>query len=191
MTARRRQYAIFAVCFLFLIVIFPLVYLESLSAAIKHPGFVFSANWTDNFNSSEINEWRLDNTSQTVSSLSLSNSMLDLSINNPIGNGTQISAYRSDLPNTLNGQNYLQVSIRTSSINVAAEISVFESSSDIHVILLKTYNDAQWHTELVFLPYFGVTEPISKIELGMVQLGAFRTGESISFENLSIGNLDL
>lgn len=68
---------------------------------------------------------------------------------------------------------YLKVSIKTSSIDVAPRIFVWTDERTPQLVLLKTYNDNQWHNEIIDLAYFGINaNRLYMIELGLLQVVA-------------------
>lgn len=94
--------------------------------------------------------------------------------------GTLVSGQRfSNLTINTTVAKYLNVSIKTSSINVAARIVVWTSPSNPVLILLKTYNDSNWHIEIIDLLCFGINvSELYMIELGWQQVYD-STGQSI------------
>jgi hypothetical protein len=83
--------------------------------------------------------------------------------------------------------NYLKVSIMTSSVNVAARIVVWSDPNQAKVVLLKTYNDSDWHTEIIDLNFFSFSH-IYMIELSMTQV--YPSNEShVLYKQLSFNRL--
>lgn len=102
---------------------------------------------------------------------------------------TIITAERFDSL-TFNPQEYryMKVSIKTSSVTVAARVLLWENRSSASVLLLKTYNDTDWHKEIVDIPTFGFdsNSPPFLIELGIVLLdGHEQNYASASYKELS------
>jgi hypothetical protein len=132
-------------------------------------------------------EWWVVSSSLAPASISNQQGILRLS---GIGQskGTILSAQRSkNLTFNLIPFNYLNVSIMTSSLNIAARIVIWPDSSlsNSREVLLKTYNDNQWHTEIIELSLFGLTENVYRIELGFVSLFPSTTEECACFKEIS------
>lgn len=71
---------------------------------------------------------------------------------------------------------FLIVSVKTSSLVLAARIVLWPEGSEPITVLLKTYADTKWHTEAVDLHYFGLS---SVTKLAMIDLGSITIGESV------------
>lgn len=106
--------------------------------------------------------------------------------------GTIVSAQRfSNLTFNAFVPQCLNVSIKTSGIDVAARIAVWTNSSKPLVVLLKTYNDFDWHIEIIDLLSFGINgSTLYKIELGWQQVYD-STNQSIAwYRQLSFNQLE-
>jgi hypothetical protein len=134
-------------------------------------------------------DWWLATTPLTPATISNQQGILKLSGNGNLSEGTIISAQRSkNLTFNLVPFNYINVSIMTSSLDIAARIVIWPTNSSGSIsreVLLKTYNDNQWHTEIVELSLFGLTKNIYRIELGLITLDSSTTEEWICYKDLS------
>lgn len=133
-------------------------------------------------------EWWLASSLQTPAGITSQNGILKLSGIGHLTKGTIISAQRSkNLTFNLIPYNYLNISIRTSSLNTAARIVIWPDpiASHSREVLLKTYNDNNWHTEIVELTLFGLTQQIHRIELGLVNLNTSIVEEWVNYKELS------
>ena len=85
------------------------------------------------------------------------------------------------------------VSIRTSSINIAARIVIWPDQNvhNSREVLLKTYNDNDWHTEIIDLSYFILPTDVFMIELGFAQIYPSNTNEWITYKTLSFNSLEV
>jgi hypothetical protein len=82
---------------------------------------------------------------------------------------------------------FLKVDIMTSSINTAARIVIWSNPDLYKDVLVKTYNDKQWHTEIIDLNFFGFTD-IYMIELSFIQV--YSSNDNwVQYKQLSISNL--
>ena len=75
----------------------------------------------------------------------------------------------------------------TSSLNIAARIVIWPTPSaiDSREVLLKTYNDNQWHTEIIDLSFFGISGNIHRVELGFITLVTSNSNESVCYADFS------
>jgi hypothetical protein len=94
------------------------------------------------------------------------------------------------LPSNLTFSNYLKVLIMTSSINVSARIAMWPDAQT-NVILLKTYNDREWHIEIINLGDLGLRDNIRMIELSLMQLYSSNSSEWILYKELSFNTLEV
>ena len=79
----------------------------------------------------------------------------------------------------------------TSGIDVAARIVVWTDPNHSYMVLLKTYNDGNWHTEIIDLLYFGIPggSYLSMIELGFTQISD-GSGSIVCYSQLSFNSLE-
>ena len=106
--------------------------------------------------------------------------------------GIIVTAQRThNLPAYLASNNFAKIVVRTSSINIATRVVLWINPYSPREILLKTYNDTNWHTEIVSLPFLGISGDVHKIELGMVRLYSSNSTESVSYKEISFANLEL
>ena len=133
-------------------------------------------------------EWWLASSSLTPAGISNQQGILTLSGIGHLSKGTIISAQRSkNLTFNFIPYNYLNISIMISSLNVAARIVIWpdSSASNSREVLVKTYNDNNWHTEIVELSIFGLTQNVQRIELGFVSLDTSTVEEWVNYKELS------
>lgn len=112
-----------------------------------------------------------------------------------IGNltsGTIVSAQRfSNLTINTLVTKYLNILVRTSSINVATRITIWTSASQSIVILLKTYNDYNWHIEIIDLNSFGIyVSGLYMVELGWQQVYDSTNPSTAWYRQLSFNHLE-
>lgn len=171
-----------------LLIIFPTLYVASLESTVSHPGLNFSITWSDN----SFQNWGYKSNSPVNGGISNENGPLRVFMNGSASVDDIVAAQRTqDLPSELGSQEYLMVSIMASSINVAARIVVWTSPQQPHVILLKTYNDSDWHIEIVSLRFFDISGSIFMIELSMQRLQTSSSNEWVLYKQLSMADLEL
>jgi hypothetical protein len=124
--------------------------------------------------------------------ISSANGTLWVQSNYSLNQNTIVTAERTyNLTIDVTKHRYLSVSIMTSSINVAARVVIWTNATNPVEVLLKTYNDGLWHTEIVDLGAFGIrSNDLFEIELGFIQLKegsglpVFASYRSLSFSTL-------
>jgi hypothetical protein len=136
--------------------------------------------------------WTLASNTPVNATISSENSVLKVSANGDTETGTIISAQRvSGLDLDFTKYRYVNVSIMTSGIDVAARVVVWTDSSHLYPILLKTYNDKNWHIEIIDLSYFGI---YSSSHLFMIGLGLLQISEgsnsTVCYSQLSFNSLE-
>jgi hypothetical protein len=118
--------------------------------------------------------------------------VLKLYVNGTVSTNTIVAAQRTEgLDFNASTYRYLKVSIMTSGIDVAARIVVWTDSNHPYTVLLKTYNDKSWHTEIIDLSYFGVDSPqLFMIELGWLQIND-GLNDNAYYSELSFNSLEV
>jgi hypothetical protein len=136
--------------------------------------------------------WKLSYNAPAEGGISSKNNVLEVFAKGNISSGTIVTAQRSsNFSFSLKTYRYLKVSIKTSSIDVSARITIWTEPSKIYVVLLKTYNDKEWHTEIVDLSFCGVAEDkLFMLELGLMQVYDATDSESaVYYKELSFCKL--
>ncbi|MCP8309251.1 MAG: hypothetical protein H3Z54_11270 [archaeon] len=174
-----------------LILLSPIVYLAILNLAIPQSSIKFHAGWEDN---SFQNGWRLASNKPVNASILSENGILKVYANGNLSAGTIVTAQRIDgLEFNLDTYRYLKVSIMTSGPDVAAIIEIWTGPDldYLHTVLLKTYNDGNWHTEIIDLLYFGIYgSGLFMIELGWMQV--YEGSSSMAcYSQLSFNSLEV
>jgi hypothetical protein len=139
--------------------------------------------------------WRLAYSNPLNSSIFSNNGLLEVFGNGHIKGGYIVSAQRtSDLEFDLNKYRYLNVSVMTSGLDVAARVVIWTQSNLDHAyaVLLKTYNDKDWHTEIIDLSYYF---DVSASRLFMIELGWIQVQEghssTVSYRQLSFNSVEV
>jgi hypothetical protein len=116
--------------------------------------------------------WTLLSSDPSGSELANSNGTLMLTVRGQLYNGLDVLAGRQ-VNSLLDTSQYkfLKISIMTSSLNTAAKIILWEGSQS-YTVLLTTYDDRKWHTEIVDLSVFGIQGDVDYIQIGLEQLSA-------------------
>jgi len=120
----------------------------------------------------EAPDWVMAYNEPINASISSENGTLEIHGSGGLSSGTIVSAQRpKGLLFNSSEYSYLKVSIKTSSINVAARVVVWVDQSHAYAVLLKTYDDNAWHTEIVDISLFGATSSsLYMVELGWMQI---------------------
>lgn len=138
--------------------------------------------------------WKLSYTNPVNASISSENGVLQVSGNGDIKAGTVVSGQRTnDLKFDLDKYRYLNVSIMTSGLDVAARIVIWTGPdpNKASTVLLRTYDDGKWHTEILDLSFFGISgSGLFMIELGWSQV--YEGSSSIvHYRQLSFNELEV
>jgi len=106
--------------------------------------------------------------------------------------GTIVSAQHLFEPTIeLEGARYLKAMIKTSGIDVAARITAWTDNVGSTLILLKTYNDSEWHTEIVDLWYFGLSNSkLQMLELGWQQVYNSTGSSTVWYSQLTLNQME-
>lgn len=123
------------------------------------------------------------------SSVSSKEDTLTVSASGDVQEGSIVAAQRTKCLNfSLESYPYLKVSVKTSSLDVAARIVVWTAQERSYPILLKTYNDREWHTEIIDVRHFGVTNAaLYQVELSLLQLYN-GSDSSVAYRSLSFNS---
>ena len=119
---------------------------------------------------------------------------MNVSASGDLSEGLLVSAQRrNSLSINTAMYKYLMISVRTSSLNIATRVVVWPDQNVINsrTVLLKTYNDNEWHTEIVDLSYFVVSTNIFMIELGFEQVYPSNANEWVTYKELSFNSLEV
>jgi hypothetical protein len=168
------------------LLIFPVAYVVAIDAALPHQSLAFEAGWTD----PSFSGWRVNTTQGTSAALSVSNGTLSVISTATVAPYQFVAADSSNLtPVDISRFHFLIVSIRAPAYFVAARVVVWTGSDGAIVLLVKTYADTGWHTEVIDLRFFGlsITRPLRMFELGWQ--GVERTapsGSIVEFRGLSL-----
>lgn len=172
-----------------LLIVFPIGYLKMLEVIVTHPGLRLIPGWEDK----TFDAWTLAYNRPINASISVENGILKVYGSGNLSAGTIVAAQRfKDVNVDISIYRYLRVLIRTSSINVAARIVIWSAPSQPCVVLFKTYNDAEWHTEIVDLSFFGLTGSPYMIELTWMQIYDLSDSSSIAwYREISFNKLEV
>jgi hypothetical protein len=176
-----------------LIIIAPVAYLAILNQIIPHNGLKLTAGWEDN--SFEGDLWKLSYNRPVNANISSENETLKIYTSGNLSQDTIVAAQRfSGLDFDLTVYRYLKVSVETSGLDVAARIVIWTDPNHGYVVLLKTYNDHEWHTEIIDLVFFlsgiGVSSSgLSEIELSIQQVHD-GSNSVASYRQLSFNSLE-
>lgn len=136
--------------------------------------------------------WNYGSTNSVKGNIIGVDGILNVSMYDWYPEGIIVTAQRTlDLPAGLASNNFAKIVVKTSSINVAIRVVLWIDPYIPREILVKTYNDTSWHTEIVSLPFLGIFGNVHMIELGMIRLNSSNSTESVSYKEISFANLEL
>lgn len=171
-----------------LLIVVPVVYVNLLDAFVSHPGLNLISQWSDN----SFQDWSMLTNAPINGTISNEGGPLRITMEGPCSSGNMVAAQKTrNLPAELAPDEYLKVSIKASSINVAARIVIWTDFDHPQDVLVKTYNDNEWHTEIVSLAFFQISGKISMVELSIMRLNASDATEWVSYKEFSFGTLEL
>jgi hypothetical protein len=171
----------------------PVAYLAVLNQIIPHPGLKFYAGWTNN--SFQTSEWKLAYNRPIDANMSSEDGILKICASGKLSEYTIVAAQRwSGLDFNLTKYRYLKVSVMTSGLAVAARIVIWTDPDHGYVVLLKTYNDNEWHTEIFDVVFFLDNSGASSLQLVMIELSWQQVNEGSSsaacYSQLSFNSLE-
>jgi hypothetical protein len=181
--------SIFKALILTLVIIYPLIVYSIAPIVLFPPSTIeLQAGWKDD-QFKTWHDWDLAYLGVSNANISSENGVLTISVNGKVPKGAIVAAQRKiglDFDPSL--YPYLKVYIRTSSIDVAARIVLWTDPKHAYTVLLKTYNDREWHTEIIDLRYFGITSKLYMVELSFFQLSD-GVNSSVSYRELSFNRM--
>jgi hypothetical protein len=165
--------------------------LSILDATVGYSTPRLVSGWEDN----TFADWKLASNAPVEGSLDAENGTLVVSAIGPVANHTIVTAQlflNTDKFVDLATYNYLKVSVRTSSIDVAARIVIRSNTTEIKEVLMKTYNDNEWHTEVVDLSgTFALSGMVVGVEMGFMMINTAKSGAWANFRQLSLNHWEL
>ena len=184
MSKRQMKYLLAA---LLLLIISPTVYVTVLNAVLPHPGLNLSTKWSNE----TFEDWNTDMTYLAAGNVTTNNDVLSITIAGKSPNGAIVAAQRKhDLPSDLSQRSFLKVTVKTSSIDVAARVVIWANASYSQDVLIKTYSDREWHTEIVDLTFFDIPESIYMVELSAMKIYA-STDNYVSYTQLTFEEMEV
>lgn len=173
-----------AIILLFLI---PVAYSYFIAIVDPNYGYRLVPVWEDQ----AFTAWNLTSAGRPNTFLAISNGILTITASGNLPSSFTASAQRYvNLSFDPARFRYFKIDIKTSSIGVAARVMIWTNATTHFTILLKTYNDSSWHTEIVDMTYFGINSPsIYSIQLGWQLLDPL-TAAHASFRNPSINTAE-
>jgi hypothetical protein len=133
-------------------------------------------------------EWTIISDKPTNASLETNDHSLIITAPSSIPEYTTVAAQNAGgFDFNLSEFNFLRISIKTSSLHVAAKVAVWDNIGDEHVILLKTYNDELWHDEIVDLKAFNVdvAGKIAMIQVALLNVEHVNSSVVVSYKDLA------
>ncbi len=147
------------------VLIFPIAYVAAISAVLPHESLAFEAGWTD----PSFSGWTANASQGTSAVLSVSNGTLSVISAATVTPQQFVAADSPNLPAVdISRYHFLIVSIRAPAYYVGARIAILTGTGGPTLVLVKTYADTEWHTEVIDLRFFGlsIATPLRMIELG-------------------------
>jgi hypothetical protein len=178
--------------FVLVLVVFPVAYLSILDATVGYSNPRLVLGWEDNTFGAD---WKLASNAPVEGSLEAENGTLVVSAIGAVANQTIVTGQLfldADKFVDLATYNYLKVSVRTSSIDVAARIVIRSNTTEVKEVLMKTYNDNEWHTEVVDLSgTFALSGMVVGVEMGFMMINPTKSGAWANFRQLSLNHWEL
>jgi len=169
-----------------ILTILPVAYIAATNALLPHESLAFAAGWTE----SSFSGWTVNVSQGTSAFLAVSNGTLSVI---SAGTVTTEQFAAADSPN-LSAANitkypFLIVSVKAPAYYVAARIGIWTGKGPLLLVLVKTYPDTAWHTEVVDLRSFGVSweTPIRTLQLGWTSVERSAPGGTqVEFQGLEL-----
>jgi hypothetical protein len=137
---------------------------------------------------SEAPSWSIISDKPVDASLETNDHILTISAPSSIPEYATVAAQRvGGFYVNLSEFGFLKISIKTSSLHVAAKVAVWDEIGEEHVVLLKTYNDELWHDEIVDLKAFNVNvaAKIVMIQLALLNVEHVNSSVAVSYKDLA------
>jgi hypothetical protein len=168
------------------LLIFPVAYVAAINAVLPYNSLAFETGWTDQ----SFSGWTVNASQGTNGSLAVSNGSLSVISATMVTPQQFVAADSPNLPLIdISRYHFLIVSIRAPAYYVAARIVIWAGGGGPIAVLVKTYADTGWHTEVIDLRFFGlsIARPLRMIELGWqgVETSA-SAGTHVEFRGLSL-----
>ncbi len=187
--ARTIDFRLRIVALVFALVVLPVAYIAAINVAIPHDQLTFTAGWTD----PSFAGWTITASAGASAFFTVSNGVLSLVSTTSI---TPQQFVAADSPNLsqvdLPKYPFLIVSIKAPAYFVAARIGIVTEERGLALVLVKTYPDTDWHTEVIDLRFFGLSDGarIQMIELGWLGVEhPAPAGTLVQFQDLKLGSL--
>ena len=190
MNTFRKPFVYKVTAVILVLIVFPVMYVKVLDTLVGHTEPVFISGWGTDF----TDGWQLASSVPVKAELAEEDGVLNVTATESLPNYAIVTAQKlDDFVVNVTTYNYLVVSIKTSSLFTAARIVVWPNSTKIapKEVLLKTYDDNEWHTEVVDLSsIFALSGDIIGIELGFKRINPSASSESVYFKQLSFSRLE-
>ncbi len=171
------------------LVVLPVAYIAAINTAIRHDQLTFTAGWTD----PGFAGWTVKASAGANAFFTVSNGVLSLVSTTSV---TPQQFVAADSPNLsqvdLPKYPYLIVSVKAPAYFVAARIGFVTEQRGLALVLVKTYPDTNWHTEVIDLRFFGLADggPVQMIELGWLGVEhPAPVGTLVQFQDLKLASL--
>ena len=192
MTSLRKSFIYVAIAAILVLIVFPMMYVGVIDTLVSHKKPVFISGWEC---SDFTDGWRLASSVPVKGELVVENGVLKVTANESLPYYGVVTAQKlDDFVVNVTTYNYLVVSVKTSSVFTAARIVVWPHSTGMaqKEVLLKTYDDNEWHTEVVDLSsIFGLSGDIVGLELGFKSIDPSVSSQSVCFKQLSFSRLEV
>jgi hypothetical protein len=171
------------------LIVLPVAYIAAINATIPHDRLAFTAGWTDPM----FLGWKANSTAGTSAFIAVSNGVLSVVSTTSVTPQQFVAADSPNLSRVDRSQYpFLLVTIRAPAYFVAARIGIATEQRGLVLVLVKTYPDSDWHTEVIDLRFFGVAngKGFFMIELGW--LGVERDAPAntrVEFQDVMLASL--
>ncbi|MFZ1022894.1 MAG: hypothetical protein WAN87_02010 [Thermoplasmata archaeon] len=184
-STRARQYQVIAV--LVTTIVLSASYVGFVNFVVVHPPNQLVVGWSD---SQFAGRWSETGSAGTPGYISISNGTLTVGAVGTIRPGAVVSAVGVALP-SLDTTHYpfLAISVRSPSQYLAIRIVLSMAPGQALMLVLSTFNDANWHTIYANLDFLGFSGqvPVNYLEIGwLVVQQPVGPNPTVQFQNLSL-----
>ncbi len=168
------------------LIVLPVAYVAAINAVLPHESLAFEAGWTD----SSFSGWTVNVSGGASAFLAVSNGIVSVISG---GTVTPDQFVAADSPNlsaaNITKDPFLIVSIKAPAYYVAARIGIWTGRAPFLLVLVKTYADTAWHTEVIDLRLFGLSweTSIRTLQLGWTTVErSVPGGTQVQFQGLEL-----
>jgi hypothetical protein len=171
------------------LIVLPVAYIAAINASVPHDHLAFSAGWTDPM----FAGWTVNSSAGASAFISVSNGVLSVVSTTSV---TPQQFVAADSPNLSQVDRarypFLLIAIRAPAYFVAARIGIATEQRGLVLVLVKTFPDSGWHTEVIDLRFFGLADGKGLLVIELGWLGVERTAPAntrVEFQDVMLASL--